>query len=107
MAEKKQSKNSVKNKSKNQINKKMILGDVVKAFPKAAEIMMEYGLHCVGCHVASWESIEQGASGHDLDNDEIDKMVDDINRTINEKSKTYEHSQNKKVKRHLTHPNSM
>jgi len=85
--------------TKNTVDKSMILGDIVKKYPKAAVIMMEYGLHCIGCHVASWESIEQGASGHGLDSDEIDRMVDDINKAINETGKT--------AARHTSHPNSM
>ena len=64
------------------VNKDMKIGEVVNQFPQAAPIMMEYGLHCIGCHVAAWESISQGASAHGLPDDKIDEMVEKINQAI-------------------------
>jgi len=64
------------------IKRDMTIGDVVKQYPAAAEVFMEYGLHCVGCHVSYWETIEQGAQGHGMSDDEIDMMVRDANALI-------------------------
>ena len=50
----------------NGIAREMTIGDVVKRFPQAAEVFLEYGLHCVGCHVSYWETIEEGARGHGM-----------------------------------------
>ena len=69
------------------ITKEMTLGEVVSRFPESAKVMLSYGLHCVGCHVASWETLEQGAKAHGLDDKEVDKMVGEINKTIQEKEK--------------------
>ncbi|MBN1502606.1 DUF1858 domain-containing protein [Candidatus Woesearchaeota archaeon] len=63
----------------------MLLGDVVKSFPETAYIMMRYGLHCVGCHVATHETIEQGAKAHGLSEKEIEKMVKEMNSLIQKK----------------------
>ena len=68
--------------TKENVNKSMTLGEVVEKFPESAEVMMNYGLHCIGCHVASWETIEQGAQAHGLSEQQIKKMVDEINQTI-------------------------
>ena len=57
----------------------MLIGDVVKKYPFSVEIMLEHGLQCVGCHVATWETIEQGAAGHGID---ADKLVNDLNKKI-------------------------
>lgn len=73
--------------AKENINKSMTLGEVVEKFPESAEVMMNYGLHCIGCHVASWETIEQGALGHGMDEKEIEKMVNEINEKISSKKK--------------------
>ena len=67
----------------------MTLGEAIQKSPESAEIMMNYGLHCVGCHVASWETIEQGALGHGMSNKEIEKMVKEINETINKNKKRH------------------
>ena len=61
------------------ITRDMPIGDVVKQYPQSAAIFTEYGLHCVGCHVAYWETLEQGARGHGMDDETINKMVEDAN----------------------------
>lgn len=68
--------------SEEAVKRDMTIGDVVKKFPVAAEVFMEYGLHCVGCHVSYWETIEEGARGHGMSDEEIDMMVRDANTLI-------------------------
>jgi len=62
------------------ITKDMMIGDVVKEHPDCAMVMMNSGLHCIGCHVAGSETIEQGAKAHGMADDDIDKMVEDMNK---------------------------
>ena len=69
-------------KPKQNITKNMTIGEAVQKHPESAVVMMSYGLHCIGCHVAAFETIEQGCKGHGLDDKEIDKMIDDINKAI-------------------------
>jgi hybrid cluster-associated redox disulfide protein len=64
------------------INRKMTLGEAVTKYPQTGAVMMGYGLHCIGCHVAAWESIEDGAKGHGLSEQEIDEMVADMNKAV-------------------------
>jgi len=67
------------------IDKNMTLGEVVQKFPGSAKVIMKYGLHCIGCHVATWETIEQGAVAHGLDSKDVNKMINEINAAINKK----------------------
>lgn len=62
---------------KETITKKMLIGDIVKKYPSSIQVMLEHGLHCVGCHVATWETLEQGASSHGVD---VDKLVKELNK---------------------------
>ncbi|HLP80056.1 MAG TPA: iron-sulfur cluster assembly accessory protein [Acidobacteriota bacterium] len=64
------------------IRRDMTIGEIVKQYPAAAEVFMEYGLHCVGCHVSYWETIEQGAASHGMSSEEIDMMVRDANEIV-------------------------
>ncbi|MBN2422574.1 DUF1858 domain-containing protein [Candidatus Woesearchaeota archaeon] len=57
----------------------MLLGDVVRKYPKTAPVMFKYGLHCIGCHVSAYESIEQGCTAHGIKEEDIDKMVKEMN----------------------------
>jgi len=61
------------------IKKEMLIGDIIKKYPQSIEIMLEHGIHCVGCHVATWETLEQGAAGHGID---VNQLVEDINKKL-------------------------
>jgi len=69
------------------ISKEMPLGEVVKSFPPAVPVMLKYGLHCVGCHVAAFETIEQGARAHGMSDEGIAKMVEEMNKAVEEEKK--------------------
>jgi iron-sulfur cluster assembly protein len=61
----------------------MYINDVVMRYPSAAEVMLSYGLHCVGCHVSQFETIRQGAAGHgQMDEEEVALLIDEINKSI-------------------------
>lgn len=60
----------------------MTIGDVVEKFPDSAEVMLGYGLHCVGCAVNPYETIEQGAMGHGMSKETIEQMLSDINLAV-------------------------
>ncbi|MDP7180578.1 MAG: DUF1858 domain-containing protein [Candidatus Woesearchaeota archaeon] len=64
---------------KKPITKKILIGELVKNYPELVDTIMNHGLHCVGCHVSTWETLEQGASGHGVD---IDKLVEDLNKQL-------------------------
>jgi hybrid cluster-associated redox disulfide protein len=61
------------------VKKDMTFGELIKRFPKAGPILAGYGLHCIGCHIATVETLEQGAKAHGLDEVAIDRMIADLN----------------------------
>ena len=65
------------------ITKDMNLGEVVFKYPEAAEVLTDYGLSCVGCFASSFDTIEQGAKIHQLDDEELNEMIERINEVIN------------------------
>ncbi len=67
---------------KQQVTKNMVLGMVVLQHPQSAKIMLEYGLHCVGCKANTFDTIENGSKLHGLTDTEIDEMVSRINDSI-------------------------
>ena len=70
---------------KEAITKDMKLGEVVARYPEAAIIMVKYGLHCVGCHVAAWETIEEGAKSHGISDEDLEKMLKEMNEAVKDK----------------------
>jgi len=64
------------------ITKEMPIEEIINKIPNAAEIMFSNGLHCVGCHVAASESLEEGAKAHGLSDKQISDMVKEINKLV-------------------------
>ena len=62
----------------------MPIGEVVYKYPQTPEVFLEYGLHCVGCHVSAFETIEQGCLGHGMKEEDIAKLIEDINAVVGE-----------------------
>jgi hybrid cluster-associated redox disulfide protein len=59
------------------ITKEMPIGDVVRSHPETVPVFMQHGLHCIGCAVAAFESIAEGAEAHGID---IDALISDLNK---------------------------
>jgi len=66
------------------ISKDMNIGEVVAKWPETAEIMTGYGLHCVGCHVNPYESIENGAMGHGMPKETVETMIKEMNTAVSD-----------------------
>ena len=79
--EKQEKKQATKKESESGISKDMSIGDIVAKKPKAAEVMFKSGMHCVGCGMMAYESLEQGCKVHGMSDEDIDKMVDEINKS--------------------------
>ena len=62
-------------KSKIDIKKDMIIADLLRIAPKAMEVFFKHGMYCIGCPIASGETLEQAAQVHGLDPDEIIKEI--------------------------------
>jgi hybrid cluster-associated redox disulfide protein len=61
------------------------LGEVVFKYPEAAEILTDYGLHCVGCFASSFDTINDAAKIHDMSDEEIEEMIERVNEVIDHK----------------------
>ena len=76
-------KKTVKNKKeKGKIRADMLIGDIIRSCPDSVGIMLSYGLHCVGCHVGAFETLEQGALAHGMSKKDIKNIVDEINSLL-------------------------
>ncbi len=67
--------------SRMKITKTSNLLKLVQEYPHLASVLFEkFGLHCIGCMAAPFETLEQGAKTHGLSEKEIAKMVKELNR---------------------------
>ena len=61
------------------ITKEMPIGTVVQEHPETVPAFLQHGLHCIGCHVAAFESVEEGAAAHGID---LDALMNDLNEAV-------------------------
>ncbi len=57
-------------------SKDMTIGEILRTNPMAAPILMESGMHCVGCPSAQGETLEEAAMVHGMD---ADKLLEKLN----------------------------
>ncbi len=70
-------------KKRTEITKDILILNLIEQNPELTQVLTEeYGLHCVGCMAASMETLEQGALVHGMDKDQIDKMVEELNKKV-------------------------
>ena len=58
------------------IDKTMSIGQVLEIDRSTAPLMMEYGMHCMGCPFSQMESLEMGCAAHGTD---VDELVEKLN----------------------------
>lgn len=53
--------------------------EAVQKYPQIIQIFQAYGLGCIGCMAAHFETIGEGAGAHGID---VDALVADLNECI-------------------------
>ena len=59
-----------------QVTKDMTIGELLMMDRSAGAILMQNGMHCVGCPSAAGETLEEASMVHGMD---IDKLLSDTN----------------------------
>ena len=64
------------------ITKNTLIGKIVEKYPQVVPTLMGFGLHCVGCHVAGFESLEDGFKAHGMNDKQIEEAVKKLNAVV-------------------------
>ncbi len=62
------------------VSKDLTIGELLNTHPEAAPILMEIGMHCLGCPASQGESLAEAAMVHGID---ADLLVEKINAFLN------------------------
>lgn len=54
-----------------EIKRDTLISEIVESCPEAMPAFMEIGMHCMGCAMASGETVEQACAVHGVDPDEF------------------------------------
>lgn len=60
-----------------EIKKDMLIGELIRKKPAAIEILMEFGMGCVGCPSSQMESLEEAAMVHGL---KLEPLMEALNK---------------------------
>ena len=63
------------------ITKNMGIMEAIQKYPDVVGVFVAHGLGCIGCAMANFETIEQGATAHGMD---IDALMKDLNKAAAE-----------------------
>lgn len=68
----------------------MTIEGIFSKFPhkaqKLALTLTKAGLHCVGCSAATWETLESGVLGHGMSEDDLKRLLSELNAILEEES---------------------
>ena len=61
-----------------QINKNMIIHDILQVDAEIIPILLDAGMHCVGCPSAQGETLEEAYIVHGIDSDSLTNVINDF-----------------------------
>ena len=59
------------------ITKDMGIGEIVQKFPDTVPVFQAFGMHCLGCAIAHFETLEDGVNAHGID---LERILEDLNK---------------------------
>ena len=58
------------------VTKDMTIGEILRTNPDVAPVLLEAGMHCLGCPSAQAESLEEAAMVHGMDINELMSKIE-------------------------------
>ena len=59
------------------INKTTLIDELIKTYPASVPVLLNAGMHCLGCPASRMESLEEACMVHGLDPDGVVKQVNE------------------------------
>ncbi|HEY8363918.1 MAG TPA: DUF1858 domain-containing protein [Tissierellaceae bacterium] len=59
-----------------EITKDMLIGEIIRKKPESVEILIRFGMGCVGCPSSQMETLEEAAMVHGMD---LNKLLEALN----------------------------
>lgn len=74
------SKTKIEVSNKKEITKETSFGEILNKHPELANDLFESGLHCLGCGMAMYETLEQGCLAHGMNKKQIENLIKKLNK---------------------------
>ena len=59
------------------INKNTKIGELIENCPEKAEILLNAGMHCLGCPASQAETLEEACDVHGID---VNELLEELNK---------------------------
>ncbi|NMB66538.1 DUF1858 domain-containing protein [Candidatus Woesearchaeota archaeon] len=76
---KNEAKEKVNKTNKNLVTKETSFIELLEKKPNSFELLFQEGLHCLGCAMSAYETIEQGCLAHGMTKKQIENLINRIN----------------------------
>ncbi len=53
------------------------IGEILEVAPEKAEILLQAGMHCLGCPASQEETLEEACAVHGID---VENLVEELNK---------------------------
>lgn len=60
------------------VTKDMTIGEILRTNPEVAPVLLDAGMHCLGCPASQGETLEEAAMVHGIDVDELMKVIEEM-----------------------------
>lgn len=60
-----------------EIRKDMTIGELLEVAPDKADILLEAGMHCLGCPASQAETLEEACEVHGID---VEELLQELNK---------------------------
>ena len=60
-----------------EINKDTTIGEILEKATEKAELLLEVGMHCLGCPASQMETLEEACAVHGID---VNEVVEKLNK---------------------------
>jgi iron-sulfur cluster assembly accessory protein len=78
--------NMAKQETQQIITRDTIISNILEINPSKSalltEMLLDFGIHCIGCGASSIETLGQGVLGHGYTEEQLDKLIADLNKVI-------------------------
>lgn len=64
------------------ITRKTNILELAQQYPEALPVLIDAGLHCIGCSLSAVDTLEEGCALHGFDSETVDKLVKEMNERI-------------------------
>jgi hydroxylamine reductase len=62
-----------------EFSKETKIGEILEKAPEKVDILLQAGMHCIGCMISEYETLEEACAVHGID---VEDLVKELNKEV-------------------------